>query len=98
MRSRYWADTMNAAYVDPFASRHTDEAIEKIPMEVARKIKSIGLYVLNRVITVAMSAPDDQELVRRIGQIAQMPVSSRFRVATRNRGRDCDPVLHRAGP
>ncbi len=75
---RYWADTMNAAYVDPFASVITDEAIEKIPVEVARKIKSIGLYVLNGVITVAMSTPDDQELVKRIGQIAQMPVSPVF--------------------
>ena len=28
---RFWADAMNVAYVDPFASVVTEEAIEKIP-------------------------------------------------------------------
>src|SRR3954466_3792999 len=36
---RYWADSMNIAYVDPFASVITEEAIGKIPMEVAKKTK-----------------------------------------------------------
>ncbi len=75
---RYWADSMNVAYVDPFASVITDEAIEKIPLEVAKKVKAIGLYVLNGVLTVAMAAPADAELVRRLGQIAQTPVSPVF--------------------
>lgn len=75
---RYWADAMNVAYVDPFASVITDEAIEKIPLEVAKKVKALGLYVLNGVLTVAMAAPADTELVRRLGQIAQMPISAVF--------------------
>jgi type II secretory ATPase GspE/PulE/Tfp pilus assembly ATPase PilB-like protein len=75
---RLWADSMNVAYVDPFASVITEEAIEKIPMEVARKVRAIGLYVLNGVLTVAMAAPSDGDLVRRLGQIAQMPVSQVF--------------------
>ena len=75
---RYWADAMEVAYVDPFASVITEEAIEKIPMEVAKKVKAIGLYVLDNVLTVAMAAPDDAELVRRLGQIAQMTVSPVF--------------------
>ena len=33
---RFWADGMNVAYVDPFVSVITDEAIEKIPLEVAK--------------------------------------------------------------
>ncbi|MBL9210389.1 MAG: type II/IV secretion system protein [Opitutaceae bacterium] len=75
---RYWADAMNVAYVDPFASVITEEAIEKIPSEVARKIKAIGLYVLNNVLTVAFANPNDPELVRRLGHIVQMPISPVF--------------------
>lgn len=75
---RYWADSMNVAYVDPFASVITDEAIEKIPVEVAKKIKAIGLYVLNGVLTVAIATPAEGDLVRRLGQIAQMPLSPVF--------------------
>jgi type IV pilus assembly protein PilB len=75
---RYWADSLNVAYVDPFASVITEEAVAKIPVEVARKVKAIGLYVMNGVLTVAMSTPADGDLVRRLGQIAQVPVSPVF--------------------
>jgi type IV pilus assembly protein PilB len=75
---RYWADSLYVAYVDPFASVITEEAIGKFPVEVARKVKAIGLYVLNGVLTVAMAAPGDEELVRRLSQIAQMPISPVF--------------------
>jgi len=75
---RFWADTMNVAYVDPFASVITEEAVEKVPLEVAKKVKAIGLYALNGVLTVALANPDDAELIRRLGQIAQMPVSPVF--------------------
>jgi len=75
---RSWADTMNVAYVDPFVSVITDEAIEKIPLEVAKKTRSIGLYIFNGVLTVAMAAPDEQETVKRLGQIARVPVSPVF--------------------
>ena len=75
---RYWADTMNVAYVDPFVSVITDEAIEKIPLEVAKKVQAIGLYIFNGVMTVAMANPDEQETVKRLGQIAGLPVSPVF--------------------
>ncbi len=75
---RYWADAMNVAYVDPFASVITEEAIEKIPSEVARKVKAIGLYVLNNVLTVAFASPNDAEIVRRLSHIVQMPISPVF--------------------
>ena len=55
----HWATILNVAYVDPFASVITEEAIEKIPTEVAKKVKSIGLYVLNGVLTVATASPAD---------------------------------------
>jgi type II secretory ATPase GspE/PulE/Tfp pilus assembly ATPase PilB-like protein len=75
---RHWADSIGVAYVDPFASVVTDEAIEKIPMEVAKKVKAIALYALDGVLTVAMSTPGDADLSRRLGQIAQMPISPVF--------------------
>jgi type IV pilus assembly protein PilB len=75
---RFWADSMNVAYVDPFASVITDESIARLPVEVAKKVKAIGLYVLNNVLTVAMVSPLDADLVRRLSQIAQMPVSPVF--------------------
>ncbi len=75
---RHWADSMNVAYVDPFASVITDEALERIPLEVAKKVKAIGLYVLNGVLTVATATPADSDLLRRLGQIAQMQLSPVF--------------------
>jgi type II secretory ATPase GspE/PulE/Tfp pilus assembly ATPase PilB-like protein len=75
---RYWADALGAAYVDPFASVITEEAIEKFPIEVARKARCLGLYAIDGVLTVAMATPNDAELVKRLGLIAQMPVSPVF--------------------
>jgi type II secretory ATPase GspE/PulE/Tfp pilus assembly ATPase PilB-like protein len=75
---RYWADSMNVAYVNPFASVITEEAVEKLPVDVAKKARAIGLYVLNGVMTMAVATPADAELLRRLGQIAQIPVSPVF--------------------
>lgn len=75
---RYWADSMNVAYVNPFASVITEEAVDKIPVEIAKKVKAIGLYVLNGVMTVAIATPADADLLKRLGQIAQIPVSPVF--------------------
>ena len=75
---RFWADSMNVAYVDPFVSVITDDAIEKIPLEVAKKTKAIGLYIFNGVMTVAMAAPDEAETAKRLGSIARIPVSPVF--------------------
>jgi len=75
---RHWADALGVAYVDPFASVITDDAIEKLPLEIAKKTKCIGLYLIDGVLTLAMARPDDADLVKRIGQIAQLPVSPVF--------------------
>ena len=70
-----WGDSIGVAYVDPFASVITEEAIEKLPVEIAQKTKSIGLYVLDGVMTTAMATPENAELVERLSQIAQLPIS-----------------------
>jgi type IV pilus assembly protein PilB len=75
---RIWGDVIGVAYVDPFASVVTEEAIHRIPIEIARKVKCIGLYVLAGTLTVAMSSPEDVELVRRVALISQVNVSPVF--------------------
>jgi type II secretory ATPase GspE/PulE/Tfp pilus assembly ATPase PilB-like protein len=75
---RLWADSIGIAYVDVLASAITDEAVEKIPLAVARKVKAIGLYVIDGVLTVALGSPEDKDIVRRIEQIAQLPISPVF--------------------
>jgi len=76
--SRCWADSLGVAYVDPFASVVTDEAVEKIPVEIAKKTKALPLYVLGEGLTVAVATPEDADLIKRLSQISQMTVSPVF--------------------
>ena len=73
-----WGNSIGIAYVDPLASLISDEALEKIPVEIATKTRAIPLYVLDGVVTVAMAEPANPDLVRRIGHIVQCPVSPVF--------------------
>ena len=75
---RAWADTLGVAYVDIAASVVTDEAIGKIPPEIAKKVNVIGLYVLDGVLTAAMADPADTALIKRLGQIIEAPISPVF--------------------
>ncbi len=75
---RLYADTLGFAYVDPFASLITEEAIAAVPIEVAKKVGMIGLYVLDGVLTAVFSSPNDATLVKRVSQIAQIPISPVF--------------------
>ena len=75
---KLWADSMMVAYVDPFASVITDEAVARIPLEIAKKTKTVGLYVLDGVLTVAMAEPLNAELIKRLSQIVEMPISPVF--------------------
>ncbi len=73
-----WGDSLGVAYVDPFASVVTEDAIDRIPLEIAKKTKAMGLYIVNGVLTAAMAKPTDPDLVKRLSQIVQMPVSPVF--------------------
>ncbi|HEX2099345.1 MAG TPA: type II/IV secretion system protein, partial [Candidatus Synoicihabitans sp.] len=79
---RLWGDSLGVAYVDPFVSIVTDDAVQAIPQEIAKKANVMGLYVVDGVLTVAMSRPTDAELVKRLSQIVQMPVSPVFSFQT----------------
>ncbi|MFZ5493862.1 MAG: GspE/PulE family protein [Verrucomicrobiota bacterium] len=75
---RLWADSIGIAYVDILASAITEEAVNKLPLAIARKARALGLYVIDGVLTVALATPQDKELIRRLQNIAQMPVSPVF--------------------
>jgi type IV pilus assembly protein PilB len=75
---RLWANSIGIAYVDVLASAITEEAVAKIPLTIARKIKALGLYQIDGVLTVALGSPEDKDLVRRIEQITQTPISPVF--------------------
>ncbi len=75
---RCYAEALGFAYVDPLSSIMTDEAVAALPFEIARKAGAIGIYVIQGVLTAAMSTPEDGALVRRLSQIARVPVSPVF--------------------
>ena len=73
-----WGDFLGIAYVDVLASGITDEAIRLIPLEIARKVRAIGIYVIDGVLTVAMATPEDAGLVHSLQGITQIPLSAVF--------------------
>ncbi len=78
---RLWGDHIGIAYVDVLASGITPQMAKHIPAEIARKVRAIGLYVIDGVLTVAMATPEDAKLVKRLEQIAQLPLSPVFCLA-----------------
>jgi type II secretory ATPase GspE/PulE/Tfp pilus assembly ATPase PilB-like protein len=76
-----WSDFLGIAYVDVLASGITLQMAKHIPLEIARKVRAVGLYVIDGVLTVAMATPEDAKLVRRLEQIAEIPLSPVFCLA-----------------
>jgi len=76
--TRQWANAIGIAYVDVLASAIMEEAVAKIPAEIAKKARAIGLYVIDSVLTVAMATPRNTDLIRRLEQIAQITISPVF--------------------
>ena len=75
---RLWANSIGIAYVDVLASAITEDAVLRIPFLIAKKIKVIGLYLIDDILTVALGTPEDKEVVRRLEQIVQTTVSPVF--------------------
>lgn len=73
-----WGESLGIAWIDPIASLIAAEALEKIPIEIARKVHGIPIYVVDDVLTMAMADPTDSEMIRRLSQIAQCKVSAVF--------------------
>ncbi|MFP4541037.1 MAG: GspE/PulE family protein [Opitutales bacterium] len=75
---RMWGDTIGLSYVDPLSSIVTPEAVSKIPREIAEKGGVFALYLLEDVLTVALSTPEDAQLISRIEAISGHQVSPVF--------------------
>src|SRR5262249_12609361 len=73
-----WGDSIGVAHVDPLMSLVADDAIAKIPVEIAQRTRIIPIYLLDGTLTVAMADPTDKDTVRRVGHIAQCPISPVF--------------------
>jgi type II secretory ATPase GspE/PulE/Tfp pilus assembly ATPase PilB-like protein len=75
---RSWGDAQGVAYVDPFASVVTEEAVGMIPHDLAQKALALGLYVIDGMLTVAMAEPANDRLVERLSNAIQAPISPVF--------------------
>lgn len=75
---RLWSDHLDVAYVNPLQSIATDEALELVPEDIARKANIVPLYKLDEVLTIATSEPQNADIVRRISQITGHQVSAVF--------------------
>ncbi|HUG10349.1 MAG TPA: GspE/PulE family protein [Opitutaceae bacterium] len=77
-----WGESLGIAWVDPITSLISEEALDKLPAEIARKVQGIPIYVIDNVVTIAMADPTDSEMIRRVSQIAQCPISAVFSLPT----------------
>lgn len=75
---RAWGDSIGFAYVDPHSVVVTREAVTSLPVEIARKGRAIGLYLIGDVLSVAMAEPDNLKLVRNLEHIVERRVSPVF--------------------
>jgi type IV pilus assembly protein PilB len=75
---KLWGDALGVAYVNPLIAVVTSDAVQRIPFEIARKAQAIGLYVINNVLTVAMTQPLDKRLLKQIEAISNIEISPVF--------------------
>jgi type IV pilus assembly protein PilB len=91
-----WGNSIGIAYVDPISSLISEEAIEKIPHEIASKTRSIPIYVLDGVTTVAMPSPTTPSWPPASATTPKVR-KPRLRPPLRDRRCHLSPLLHREG-
>lgn len=75
---RLWSRSIESAYVDPLVTVVTQEAIDLVPLEIARKAQVLGLYVIDEILTVVVPNPNDLALIQRLEHITGRKVSASF--------------------
>lgn len=75
---RLWSECIGVAYIDPFNTVITPEAIALIPAEIVRKSQTLPLYVLEGVLTVATPDPFNTAMRKRLEGITGLPISPMF--------------------
>ena len=73
-----WSECIGVAYIDPFNTLVTTEAIALIPAEIVRKAQALPLYVLEGVLTVATPDPLNATMRKRLEGITGLPISPMF--------------------
>ena len=71
-----WARSIGTTYVDPLSINITCEEEERIPLEMAKRIKAIGLYEFDGYITMAMEDPTNRSLIESLERYLQRRVSA----------------------
>ncbi len=75
---RLWADTFNLSYVNLEKTLFVAEAVEKLPEDFALQHNLIPIYIIDNVITAAMSEPLNQSVIREAEQQMGYPLSPVF--------------------
>ncbi|MDQ8202290.1 GspE/PulE family protein [Pelagicoccus sp. SDUM812003] len=70
-----WARAIGTTYVNPLSISITCEETRSIPIDMARKIKAIGLYKINDHITMAMEDPTNLQLIESLERLLQYRIS-----------------------
>lgn len=73
-----WSESIGITHVNPFTSVIQPEVTPKIPEEIARKARVIGLYEINDVLTVATAFPQNKDLIQRLEAITHTKISAVF--------------------
>lgn len=78
---RLWGDSIGFSYVDMDKTLFQPQAVEKLPENMARKLKIIPIYQIGDVVTIAAASPEDAGTIRMVGDLIRAQVSPVFSFA-----------------
>ncbi|MDQ8202284.1 GspE/PulE family protein [Pelagicoccus sp. SDUM812003] len=73
-----WARALGVTFVDPLSIEITCKDSDRIPIEMARRLKAIGLYKFDGYMTIAMEDPTNHKLIESLERYLQCRVSPVF--------------------
>jgi len=73
-----WARSIGSTFVDPMSIRITVDVEDYIPVEMAKKIRSVPLYELDNCVTIAMEDPMNLQLIDSLQRFTQKKISPVF--------------------
>ena len=73
-----WARAIGSTFVDPMSIRVTVDVDECLPLEMAKKIRSIPLYEFDNCLTIAMEDPMNLQLIESLQRYVQKKISPVF--------------------
>lgn len=73
-----WARSLGVTFVEPLSIDITCTEQQRIPLEMARRLKAIALYELHGYLTIAMEDPTNIKLIESLERYLQLRVSAVF--------------------